>query len=354
MIALLLMACQQEYAVTARPPNVDPGDITDCGFTQVGNTDFYAYDCNPVFTTTDEAWAPTIGSTAFAVTEVLGHPFYQMWYQGVPNDDSFGDYGLGYAASPDGTNWTSNPNNPLLKESAPKAFDYSAMDGMQVVWDPTSEQYVMLYQGINIDENLWALGVATSNDGQDWTRLPSNPVLDLLEPSGNVKGYCWPLGLTLGDVAGFTGYIAGYDKPNGACQVYRINASNVSKWTPDDRPVLEAGRTGAWDDQGTLGLAIASLDQQKYMFYVGFGDWIDHAGYRSTTNSFLGWATWDGSQWIRAKDPLPLNTTPEGAVGAIAAVTVGSRIHLWITDDYDGAQGVGYFLYDPHHKETAE
>jgi hypothetical protein len=49
-----------------------------------------------------------------------------------------------------------------------------------------------------------------------------------------------------------------------------------------------------------------------------------------------------------------LNTTPEGAVGAIAAVTVGSRIHLWITDDYDGAQGVGYFLYDPHHKETAE
>ena len=149
MLALLI-ACQQDYNVVAQPPEVDPADITECGFTQVGDTDFYRYDCNPVFSTTGEGWAPTIGSTAFAVTEVVGHPFYQIWYQGIPGEQAQGDYGLGYAVSADGTSWDSYPENPLLSEPADESFDADGMDAMQVVWDPQTEQYVMLYQGYNL------------------------------------------------------------------------------------------------------------------------------------------------------------------------------------------------------------
>ena len=37
----------------------------------------------------------------------------------------------------------------------------------------------------------------------------------------------------------------------------------------------------------------------------------------------------------------------DGDIGTVAARTVGSRIHLWVTDEWDGAPGVGYFIYDP-------
>ena len=343
---LLLAGCQQEYDVTPRPPEVDPGSVTDCDFTRVGDTDFYEYDCNPVFTTTGEDWAPDIGTTAFAVTEVLGHPFYQMWYQGVTDED-FGDYGLGYAVSAEGTDWDPSPANPLLTESDEDAFDTSTMDSLQVVWDPETDQYVMLYQGINIPQNIWGLGVATSPDGQDWTRLADNPILDLTAPSGNVVGYCWPLGLTLREGSGFEGYIAGYDRDGGPCQVYKIDADNVRDWAPGDVPVLPAGESGEWDDQGTISLAIASLSDSRYMFYVGFGDWEEHPGYRNSSAMYLGWATSFDGQWIKARDPLPLNRTEAGEISAVAAVAIGDRIHLWITDDYDGVQAVGYFLYDP-------
>ena len=351
-VAATLSGCQQEYQVTPKPPEVDPGQVTECDFSRVDDTDFYQYDCNPVFTTTGEDWAADIGSTAFAVTEVLGHPFYQIWYQGVPDDAEFGDYGLGYAVSDAGTAWTPSPANPLLTEPREAAFDASSMDAMQVVWDPATEQYVMLYQGINIPNNDWGLGVATTPDGQAWERLEQNPIFDLTKPQGDVRGYCWPLGLALGEKNGFEGYIAGYDRNNGPCQVYRIDSPNIRDWEPNDVPVLEAGEDGEWDDQGMISLAIAALGESRYMFYVGFGDWEEHPGYRSSKDMYLGWATRGSGGWVKARDPLPLNQTRDGRITAVAAVTVGPRIHLWITDEYDGVQAVGYFLYDPDREDT--
>ena len=77
-----LASCAQDYEFVPNNPNVFPGDVTDCDFTRVGDSSFFAYDCNPVFSTTGEDWAYSIKSTAFLVTEVMGHPFYQC---GTPN-----------------------------------------------------------------------------------------------------------------------------------------------------------------------------------------------------------------------------------------------------------------------------
>jgi hypothetical protein len=49
-----LFGCAQDYALEATPVDVNPGDVVECGFTEVEGTDFSSYDCNPVFTTTDE------------------------------------------------------------------------------------------------------------------------------------------------------------------------------------------------------------------------------------------------------------------------------------------------------------
>lgn len=347
-LAILLAGCDQDYEVVPKPVDVNPGDITECGFTRVEDTAFYRYDCNPVFSTTGETWADTIRGTTFLVTEVLDHPFYQLWYTGVPEDDGSEAFGLGYAVSPDGTQWTPHKENPLLAEPADRdAWDADAMDGMAVVWDPDSAQYVLLYQGYNLEGTTdWGLGVATSPDGVAWRRINANPVVNLSQGSGRVVGWCWPLGLTLGDIAGYTGYVAGYDNA-GRCEVYRINASSVSEWAPSPDLVFGAGARGEWDDEGFISLAIAELKGTRYMFYVGFSDWEDHGTYRSAMHPFLGMAVNEGGEWVRQGGIVPIHNTEDGAVSAVAARTVGSRIHLWITDDYEGKSAVGYFLFDP-------
>jgi hypothetical protein len=354
LLALTLAACAQDYKVVAGPVDVDPGEVTECGFTRVETTAFYRYDCNPVFTTTGEDWATSIGGSAFDVTDVMGHPFYQVWYVGVPDLEGYGDFGLGYAVSGDGTNWEPYEANPLLTEPDARAWDASMMDAMQVVWDPAIDSYVMLYQGYRIEERAedqgWGLGAATSADGVSWKRVESNPVIDFMRPAE--VNWCWPLALELGSVAGYTGYIAGspMDAPNldaQTCDVYQINGSSESAWTPDtDEIVFRAGPRGEWDDQGIGSMAIAELDGTRYLFYVGYGGGEEHSTYISAVNSYFGWAEWDGTAWVR-NGMIPLHNTEDGQVRAVGARTVGTRVHLWISDDYDGAGAIGYFLFDP-------
>ena len=347
------LGCGSDYDIKAEPVDVDPGAVTECDFSQVVDesgspTDFYRYDCNPVFSSTGEGWASTIGATAFAVTDVLGHPFYQLWYAGVPSEDSYGEYGLGYAVSPQGTEWEPAPQNPLLHEpSDSETWDWSGIDGMQVLWDEHDAQYIMLYQGFNLDLGLWGLGVATSPDGVAWERLNQNPVINLTDPGPDgIVGYCWPLGLDTSEWGGYTGYIAGYDEESGPCQVYSLDGASAGSWQPRGDLVLAAGEEGDWDDQGMISLAIASLNGTRYMFYVGFGGWVSHGTYRTSRYQHLGWAVWDGNSWEKL-GKLPLSNTENGLVSAVAARTVGSHIALWLTDDYGGTSAIGYFLFDP-------
>lgn len=357
-LLLPLFACNQDYDVIGKPVEVDPGDVTECGFTQVEDTDFYEYDCNPVFSTTGEGWAASIDSTAFAVTEVMDHPFYQLWYTGVPDDGDMGEYGLGYAVSPQGTDWTPHEDNPLLEEPDDDEWDYSSMDAMHVVWDPEERSYLMVYQGLNEDLQNLDMGVATSPDGVDWERSDDNPVLDLMEHVDGVSGWCWPLGLSLGEVAGYTGYIAGNSGRNDACEVYRINASDETHWETDDEVQLEAGDAGEFDDEGFVSIAVAELDGERYMFYAGFGDWLQNGNYQMSNEHFLGYAIRDDGEWEKQDGPVPVNQTDDGMVTAVAASTVGDRIHLWITDLYeiDGEEqsAVGYYLFDPNRGEEHE
>jgi hypothetical protein len=353
ILALFLAGCSTDYEFIPEPPDVDPGEVTECDFTRLPGTDFYSYDCNPVFTTSGEAWAGAIGSTTFNVTEVLGHPFYQLWYVGAPNQDVLGDYGLGYAISDDGTTWTSYGGNPVL-DSPPsaQAWNYSGMQGMQVVWDPAAMQYLLLYGGYNVNTSQWLLGVATSPDGKLWAQSPANPVFDLTRPTGGLQGFCWPLGLSLGAVAGYKGYVAGYDTPDGPCAIYSLSSPDGQSWTMDTQRVLAAGAPNTWYDQGFISTSIAQLGDTWYMFFVGFGDWENHGTYKSSKNMYLGWATAEGqpTHWQVQPDRIPIHQTPLGEVGAVAAHRVGNRIHLWVSDVWDGESGIGYFLYDPNRE----
>ena len=369
-VASLLTACSVDYELTGERPDVNPGDVTECPFTQIEGTDFQSYDCNPVFSNTNENWGGDVGSVGFYATDVMGHPFYQMWYTSN-SSDQFGGFGMGYAISSDGTNWDTHPNNPLF-ETDPDAWDQDSVAGQVIVWDPLEKEYVMAYQGFTLgtgeidwdtfetDNGTWGIGIATSPDGVNWTKSAKNPVINFTEDFDVLAGAkitpCWPLTITL-NRRGFRGYIAASKSEDAflgeaACHIYAMNGVDAETWMIDDSaPVFEAG--GTHDRMGVASASVVELNGIQYMFYTGFTDWTQYDGYQTATNITVNLATStdEGVTWTRdANNPLPLSTT--GVVSDVAAQVIGDRIHLWVTDNYDGQSAVGYFLYEPQIEAT--
>jgi hypothetical protein len=349
---LVTAGCGQDYTVL-QPPDVDPDDVTECPFSPVSGTRFSRYDCNPVFASTDEDWVEGgVGSVGFHAEEVLGHAFYQMWYATGRSD---GRWGLGYAISPDGTNWTALDDNPVFGNPN-TGWNRDVMGSVQIVWQGDAQQYVLVYQGINFDTDGNGLGVLTSTDGQTWEEgNGGQPLIELSEQIGGVS-YCWPLALTWDGFGGFRGYInGGRAAQNDVCEVYTYAGNDIFEIRPDnDAPVLAAG-PGAYDRKGVASAAVVKLGETWYMFYSGIRDWepIPNTNFVAAYDTKLSLATSpDGVNWTKSEDnPIDEISLVRGpsVIGNIAAQVVGPRIHLWIDDYYEDidASAVGYFLYEP-------
>jgi len=364
ILALLFAACSQDYTINGQPPEVNPEDITDCGFTPVSDGGgqaslFRRYDCNPVFTDSGEDWADGVRSTGFHAQLVMGHPFYQMWY--TANTAGGASYQLGYAISADGTDWEPLASNPLLSADNP-AWRASAMDGITVVWDSTFEQYVMTYQGLNLNSGANGIGFMVSDDGRDWVALNNDrPVFDLREDNGGVS-YCWPLTLTHSPEDGLRGYIAGGPPGTNICQIYDIAGPDVNNLVPNSQPVLQAGQT--YDAGGMASAAVVKLEDTYYMFYTGIKEYrpLDGTNFVIAYNTTLNIATSpDGRTWTKSPDN-PIKeigvTNQPSKVLSLAAQVVGPRVHLWIDDYYPDPEidnlATGYFLYEPNPIDSGD
>jgi hypothetical protein len=372
--SIIMTACSVDYELTGDRPDVNPGDVTECPFSEVEGTELnlFSYDCNPVFTSTNETWGGDIGSVGFYATDVMGHPFYQMWYTSS-SSDQFGSFGMGYAISSDGTNWDTHPNNPLF-QADPTAWDKDSVSQQVILWDPLEKEYVMAYQGFTLgtgefdwdtletDSGTWGLGIATSPDGVNWSKSTQNPVINFSEDfdimSGATISPCWPLTITL-NRRGFRGYIAASRSEDAflgeaACHIYAMNGIDADTWMIDDTaPVFEAG--SEYDRMGFTSSSVVELEGIQYMFYTSFTDWTVFDGYQSATNITVNLATSldEGESWVRdPNNPLPISTT--NLASSVAAQVIGNRIHIWLTDVYDGQNAIGYFLFEPENIDGSD
>ncbi len=360
-LALALLAgCGQEYQVVQGPVDINPGDIAECGFSPISGTRLSVYDCNPVFAGSGEGWAEGFVSVGFRTQQVLGHPFYQIWY--TARNPAGDRWGLGYAVSHNGTDWTPHPDNPLLRNEE-GAWDQDQMDGIQIIWDAARGEYVLWYQGYQLGTNAfdpgqWGIGVKTSPDGVAWSNLKGNGMVLDLQKQYNGVDYCWPLGVSWDASTGYSGYMAGGETPPpGAfpnCEVYRFTGDDLDHPNTFDfgaRPVLEAGPE-PYDAAGHASVAVVEWAEDAwYMFYVGFSDWQDNGNVITSQNHSFNLATsTDGKNWVKDPDnPLPVNNASPGVVRDVAAQKYGSRILLWITDYYEelDQNAVGFYIYEP-------
>ncbi|NOZ84700.1 MAG: family 43 glycosylhydrolase [Deltaproteobacteria bacterium] len=150
----------------------------------------------------------------------LGDTYY-MWYSGV--DWSRASFAIGLATSPDGVTWTRHPANPVFSAEPSNSWENGAVYAPSVVYD--GHRFVMFYVGLNdatfLDE--MRIGMATSPDGVNWTREPSNPVLDPGPPGAwDEKGPFVP-SVLIKDGVYYLYYLSG-SNPN--------EAIGLSTWTP--------------------------------------------------------------------------------------------------------------------------
>lgn len=105
----------------------------------------------------------------------------RMWYASVDltGDGQPTDFtgNIGYAWSLDGINWTKHPNNPIFTSYNSPSWDQSSVADPHVIYN--DNKYHMFYAGLNdwTYENF-KMGYAVSNDGINWTRPTSSPILE--------------------------------------------------------------------------------------------------------------------------------------------------------------------------------
>ena len=149
----------------------------------------------------------TYGSTVVRIGGV-----YHMWYIGADGDSSKGTFyahGIGHASSPDGLNWTRDPDNPVFHCTDGVAWRNVNTHAPSVIYDPNN----FSGHGDPYPLKMWFAGRTGSNDtiGYAWLPAPANQPPNACFSYSPKEGYA-PLkvGFNAGCSTDADGFITGY------------------------------------------------------------------------------------------------------------------------------------------------
>jgi hypothetical protein len=223
---------------------------------------------------------------------------------------------VGLATSPDGQQWTKYESNPVL-DRGPDAWESSGEMGPFVIYHDGG--YKMWYEGSN--GTVRQLGYATSSEGIFWTKYTGNPVLTA-GPEGydlDVAGH----GAIL--VEGST-YKLWYHAigDQGIVIAYAISTDGIS-WTKQG-PVL-LPEMGSWEQYGLWGPSVLWDGDEYWMWYVGGG----------SNNPSIGVATSpDGVNWTKNAGN-PVITLAGSEIGDPVVIQEVDEFKMWFNNFTDGA-----------------
>jgi hypothetical protein len=200
---------------------------------------------------------------------------YHMWYTGQARGQSW----IGYATSPDGKVWKRMSDKPVL--SPELAWEKVAVMCPKVLWDEETKLFRMWYSGAEQYEPD-AIGYATSPDGFQWTKHPSNPI-------------------------------------------FRSDPGHV------------------WERHKVAGAQVLRQGDWHYMFYIGYRD-VDHAqiGIARSRDGITNWERNPSNPSIRPGQ----DEFDQDACYKPFALFDGMRWLLWYNGRHGGLEQIGLALHD--------
>jgi hypothetical protein len=184
-----------------------------------------------------------------------------MWFTGR---SSGGDYGIGYATSPDGVGWAKYPANPVLVNGGLGEWDSQIARSPSVVNDGGT--YHMFYSGTD-NWPYFHIGHATSMDGISWTKDAANPVLSPTPGAWDAHEVYGPaVAMNGSDFEMFYGGNCG-----GAWMTGHASSADGTTWTKDANAIISQTGSG-WDAGDSTDYPAAILDGTTWkVFYSGAG-----------------------------------------------------------------------------------
>ncbi|MDR1877589.1 MAG: T9SS type A sorting domain-containing protein [Flavobacteriaceae bacterium] len=113
---------------------------------------------------------------------------YKMYYFAQPGDDPL-QSAIGLATSTDGINWVRHPSNPVLVSGEnPDDIDYYYIESPAVTY--MDGKYYMSYTAVDA-LYLTRTALAFSDDGINWQKHSDNPIFDIYKDPDASNLYIW-------------------------------------------------------------------------------------------------------------------------------------------------------------------
>jgi predicted GH43/DUF377 family glycosyl hydrolase len=245
---------------------------------------------------------------------------------------------IGLATSEDGVNWVKSASNPVLTVS-PDSWDRGYVICPHVIFH--DGMYKMWYRGIKDagKNNTGAsIGYATSADGEHWVKYPGNPVLTL-GPSADWDSRVLMTAHVLVEGDTYKMWYSGCGATR--CRIGYATSPDGVNWTRYvHNPVLETGPTGSWDSKFAYYPSIYFNGSFYEMWYSGYDKSVMQIGYATST---------DGINWIKyAGNPI-LGPGPAGSwesqhVAAPSVLLHAGAYRMWYSGERNRGDRVGYAL----------
>ncbi len=141
----------------------------------MAQTEWVQHPDNPIIGPGEPGAWDARGHQIYSV--VFDGSVYHMSFAGYSEAGYLTDFG--HATSADGVEWTMDPANPVLMRGEPGEWDSRVFWSAAVFHD--GSQFHMWY-GAEDGEGYARAGYATSPDGSQWTKHPQNPVIEAGTP----------------------------------------------------------------------------------------------------------------------------------------------------------------------------
>lgn len=237
--------------------------------------------------------------------------------------------------------WAKLPS-PALNPGITSTFDDIGVARPCVIF--SEGLYRMYYAGY--DGNRWRIGLATSDDGLNWTRHTDNPVL---VPGGvpdwDSSHVDWPYVIYNG--TGYQMWYAGSNDGGASYQIGYANSRDGVRWTRQPGPVLSMGGYGSWNANGAFAPRVLLQGSTYTMWYAG----------RNATSTMIGAATSsDGIIWSEGPaNPVMLPRPGWSSAGVLpGGIETGpdQGYRMWFAGFNTTTTGVGYAVSADGHTWT--